>query len=80
VTSTKLKLLFFLGPFVENGEDEDCTATDPIKTPPAPVQLQGQTPAKSSQQSEAGWFLQHLGGKPVCACAQAKISCQKERA
>jgi hypothetical protein len=63
-TCAKHKIkLFFLGAssFVENGGEEDCTASDLVKTLTAAVptwQPQGRTPAKSSQPSEADRCLQ----------------------
>jgi hypothetical protein len=41
VQGTKLKPIFSLGPFVENGEEEDCTALDPEKNPRAKAHLEG---------------------------------------
>jgi hypothetical protein len=80
VSNTKIKLLFFkfLGPFVENGEVEDCTASDPVKPPTAAVQPQGRTPAKSSQPSEAGWFLQVLGGETCAHLYPARFPVRKK--
>jgi hypothetical protein len=55
-----------MGAFLENGEEEDCTAPDPAKTPAAAVQPQGQTPAKSHLPSEAKlpFFPKTLGTWP----------------
>ena len=67
-----------MGASHENGEEEDCTASDPVKPPTAVVQPQGRTPAKSSQPSEAGWFLQVLGGKTCAHLCPARFPVRKK--
>ena len=74
VSNTKSKL-FFMGASLENGEEEDCTASDPAKPPTAAVWPQGQTPAKSDQHSEAKlpFFPKTLGGSQLPKSNSAKL-------